>query len=294
MLPFNKLTLVIIAYNDDFKLLIRLLESIKTFCILDQIQSVTIVLNDFDKNLTSLREIANTFNDLPINLYKGSTLNPEIKAFNWNTQQTYKCVVADYVKTPWYMVLDCKDYFIEDVDLLNDCFTQDGKAYMPLKDKGGKMIPPFSAAHRIAHSIWNVDYKDYLERHLPNSTPFLIKTSLMKQMVTELDVGFYPFLFEIQLNGEQLITEFTLYSAYCASKNDLRDYAAIEKNTKFFEKFLQDKTLRTVTPSSGQDKIVKKIARGIEFPSMPKYDQEFTYNKERYKYTRNNKWIKIQ
>ena len=87
----NKISLVIITYNRDFSILTRLLNSINTHCSIDQIHSIEIVLNDRDKWFHQLDLIVNNFSTLPITCHNANDIFNGFNAFNWNTQQYFKC-----------------------------------------------------------------------------------------------------------------------------------------------------------------------------------------------------------
>ena len=69
MLPFNQITIVIVAYHGDFAMLERCLESINKFCKIEQIKSIKLILNDtityikalFNKSLIIVAELLSDF-----------------------------------------------------------------------------------------------------------------------------------------------------------------------------------------------------------------------------------------
>ena len=145
-------------------------------------------------------------------------------------------------RSDWYMILDSKDCFVENVDFFKDYLTHDNKAIMPVIDSPRNEIEPFMLAFRMSHLMWGLDYTKYLTHHLPNNTPFMIKTNMMKQMMIDLDLLTFknwPYFFGFNAScgsSDSLITEFTIYSAYCQFKNNLSDYVNYSKSSLFFGK----------------------------------------------------------
>ena len=100
MLPFNQITIVIIAYHGDFALLERCLESIDKHCDLDQIAEIKVVLNDAPTYTKSTVDIISKFPNLKLNLVPSQVLEPVItEYFNWNTQQLFKLLISEHVTT---------------------------------------------------------------------------------------------------------------------------------------------------------------------------------------------------
>jgi len=265
MLPFNQITIVIVAYHGDFALLERCLTSIDKFCNLEQIKAIKVVLNDAPTYTKSIKDILDQFPNLKLELVSSYELEPVItEYFNWNTQQLFKLLISEYVDTEWYLIHDCKDYYTETVDFLTDCFTKDNQAitkldhtqYSDAMRHGGGLLP-FNLAHEIACKVWGIDASDTVRWHLPTTTPFFVKTSMMKNMVSELRGmlrGFFPYLFSLAINEQRFCTEFLLYSAYCMKQNGLSDYADKSQKSNYYNKLEQSKDLRIYFPAWPEEK----------------------------------------
>jgi hypothetical protein len=258
----NQLTIVIIAYHRDFVLLNRCLNSIDNYCKKDQIESIKIVLNDAPVYLDHAREIISQFPNLQIDLIPSYNLEPVItEYFNWNTQQLFKLLVSGIVTTEWYLIHDCKDYYVDNVDFFKECFVNgraitklDHTQYSDYNKHGGGFLP-FNLAYEISCKVWNVDSDDTARWHLPTTTPFFVKTQMMKDMVLELRSmvrGFLPYLFNLAINEQRFATEFLMYSAYCMHRNGLQDYIDWSAKFDYFSKFEQSKDLRVNFPPNPQ------------------------------------------
>ena len=256
----KQLTIAIVTYHQDFTLLERCLTSIKDYCNLDQIHSIKVVLNDLPTYIKPLSALLEKFPGMKLELVTSHTLEPVItEYFNWNTQQLFKILVSNIIETEWYLIHDCKDYYVDKVDFFEDCFTKDNRAYMKLDhtqyydyNKHGGGLLPFNLAHEIACKVWGHDPHDTTKWHLPTTTPFFVKTQMMKDMVEELRStvrGFLPYLFNLAINEQRFCTEFLLFSAYCFKRNQLADYCDLSANRTYYQKINQSKDKRISFPA---------------------------------------------
>lgn len=256
----SKLTIAIIAYHGDILLLNRLLTSIEKHCDLDQIASIKLVMNDRPTQLPTFNKVIDNFSNLKIQLVMPFELEPRVNFFHWNSQQLYKCVVADIIDTEWYLIHDCKDFYTDDVDFFKECFTPEGKAITPLDHETSLFSTsplPFHMSFEVSSSVWGVDFIDHRKWHLPTLTPFFVKTEVMRAMTTELKnmmQGMFPFLFDIKINHDRFTTEFYLFSAYCKSKNNLTDYVDWSYNKSYYNKVSQSKDMRISFPPNPNEK----------------------------------------
>lgn len=266
MLP-SKLTIAIIAYHGDLLLLHRLLTSIEKHCNLDQIDSIKIVMNDRPVHYPAIKRVTDNFLNLKIQLVTPFELEPRVNFFHWNSQQLYKCVIADIIDTEWYLIHDCKDFYTSNVDFFKECFNPEGKAITQLDHStlNTQMTGPlpFSMSLEVSSTVWGVDFLEHKKWHLPTITPFFVKTEVMRSMTKELKSmmkGLFPFLFDIKIDHDRFTTEFFLFSAYCTARNNLTDYVDWSYNKSYYDKVSQSKDLR------------------ISFPNYPVKGQKFYSN----------------
>lgn len=256
------ITLVVVAYHKDFLLLERMLQSVYKFWNPSQIESICVILNDKPRYFKEFDNIikANSNSNFKINKIYPHDLDPVIECFDWYSQQMMKCIVSNIVNTKWYLINDCKDYYTKPVDM-SDLFDPQGRAIMPLdhiRYPSDDMVPPvpgcswapgpFSLALRCSFELFGLDPQDHKIFHFPSTTPFIVKTEIMRGMITELKSmtkGLFPFLFSIQLDGQCFVTEFLLYGAYCYATTKNKDYVDWKINhRKFFIGVYQSKDLR--------------------------------------------------
>lgn len=259
----TKITIAIITFHKDFMLLENLLSSIYKNWNPEEIDSIKLVLNDKKRYYTEFSALVekNTHPNFKIDILYIDDLFPDLPEYvslDWHSQQLFKCLVSNHISTDWYIIHDCKDFYTAPVEL-SFCFDEIGRATMHLDHtrynhrynhsstsdnlSDGHWahwgFGPFVAAYHVGCEIFGVDPSDYKNFHLPFVTPFFVKTQLMKEMLAELkstSKGLFPYLFSVSLDGQQFLTEFMAYNAYCAAKNHLGDYVDWEYNhRKFFE-----------------------------------------------------------
>lgn len=259
----QKITIVVVTYHNDFRLLERMLHSVYNFWKPEQVDSICIILNDKPQYFKQFENLIkkNSNNSFKINKIYTYDLETNIKCFDWHSQQLLKCLASNIVNTDWYVINDCKDYYTQPVDIL-DMFDDQGRATMHLNHirypSDERVLPlptstwspgPFSLALNCSFELFGLDPQDHRIHHFPSTTPFIVKTEIMKGMVNELKSmtkGLFPFLFSIQLDGQCFVTEFLLYGAYCYATTKNKDYVDWNVNhRKFFIGVYQSKDLRT-------------------------------------------------
>jgi len=259
----NKISIVVVTYHNDFILLNRLLRSIQQHWKITDIEEIVIILNDPTKYLEQLNKIVKKSLKKQFS-YKIETIHsiaPDlVPHYNWNSQQTLKCLSCDLVNTDWYIIHDSKDYYIDNVEM-SDIFDENGKATVHLdhtRHPSDSRIPPvpgstwppgpFSMALENSFKIFDIDPSDHKAIHFPTTTPFIVKTQIMRNMVEDtkrMTKHFFNFLFAMQLDGQCVITEFLLYGAYCYKTTKYRDYVNWNSNNRtYYKKVNQSKDLR--------------------------------------------------
>lgn len=255
----KKLTIVIITFHQDFALLSNLLQSIYENWNPNEIDSIKVVLNDSATYHEQFEQVIKNNTDplFQINKVFHYELDPRMDILGWHSQQMFKCLISELIDTDWFLIHDCKDIYIDKVSI-DDCFNDQGKAIMwidhtiPSHDDGNPNIDqglgPFVVAHTNSCNIFGIDPKEYAYIFLPFTTPFFIKTSMMKAMVSELKTrtsglgsNFFSLLFSLHIYRNSFVTEFLLYNAYCISQNNLIDYVDWNCNDrKFFNSVSQN------------------------------------------------------
>lgn len=261
----EKISIVVVTYHNDFLLLARLLNSIYQYWDPAQVDKISIILNDTPVYYEEFENLIarNTNSKFKITSHYAVNLAPKLDFFNWNSQQLLKCLSHELVDTEWYIIHDCKDFYIGPVEIA-DIFNDKNQAAIQLNHARGPnhgLVPrapncfwapgPFSMALKISYDFWDLDYQDYRIMHFPTGTPFIVKTEIMREMVSELKTmtkGFFHLLFLAYIEGELMVTEFLLYGAYAYKKNKWANYINWDDDStarKFFLAVCQSKDLRT-------------------------------------------------
>lgn len=224
MIP-KQITICFCTYRLDFDLLMRALVSINQEWNHNCIAEILIVLNDDKEALPELTDMVSFFDDtnLNIRIVMGEDLQAS-KHYNWNTQQTFKLLVASEVKTEWYIIYDCKDlHLLNHLDKITTeyYFTEEGKAVDVMRTGRPPEGHFFEKQYQNAYSIWGLTFDSY-GRYAKVTTPFVCKTSMMLDLIEELKLKFpacFENLFLLEMVGVPYITEFTVISAYLEHKN---------------------------------------------------------------------------
>jgi len=252
----KKITLFFCTYYADFDLLKRAIDSIYDAWDHSTIEEIVVILNDQLDTMEELTNILDGFSkSISIRLVHASTLNP-IEQYDWHSQQALKLLVSEIITTDWYIIYDCKDFYLvhpKEKITPKLFFNTDGKAIDVLRigpqtgDKGHYFIDQYQRAY----NIWGLKF-DPAGRHCKVTTPFICNTAVIRDLIAELKIKFpflYELLFLIEINRQQYITEFTIISAYLEYKG-LFDklYVSFEQeskmHTELYQRRFQNKFLR--------------------------------------------------
>ncbi len=243
-IPFE-LTICIVTYEKDFDLLDRLISSL---CLYWETSNLTIliILNDNKETEIELENILNKYlyTDIKIETIWANNIF-DLKQYDWFSQQTIKLLIADYIRTSWFMILDSKNYFkfSKEKIKISDFFSNEGKAY----GSWGLSTFYFKDAYESAYKLWNLD-PPIKENTLNEFTPILLKTDMMKELILELKYRFKSLLPDICRThlhkGGFFLTEFAIMSAFIKYKEmDKVLYEHVKFNDDAMKKL--GKTLRS-------------------------------------------------
>jgi hypothetical protein len=232
----KKLTVVVPAYHDDFELLERLLASCATH-LSDFLEEVIVILNDKYMFLEEFNAVIDRcrFPEITIRTMWANELYPELNQYDWYSQQLVKILVADHVKTEWFVINDCKDFYTGKLEYSN--FINDkGMAYANINiyKPGVFGTGPgiFEEQYARAYQIWGMYFPNYKNFTLKYTTPFICRTEYICDMIKDLKQKFqnvfYLILF-MQIDHKPMFTEFALISAYITYRGRL----VVDYNTDY-------------------------------------------------------------
>jgi len=228
-----KLDFATIVYNSQIELnLLRLQAKSLSFVDKELVNKIFVFYNDKGhKNLSGLlRWYPAYLRDRVKIIYRDDVL--EIADSNWFNQQLMKLLIADYVESEMYMILDAKDHFIRAIS--KETLFPYGKPFMVIGHSGlyGSYLNCLDYFGAIC------PFGSFMTQSGPNvptggvlvtGPPYVfIKThviELRKLISRRENQSFEKFFLAKAARLE--VTEFFLYGAYLISKNLLEEYSLV-------------------------------------------------------------------
>lgn len=231
----ESITAIVPVYRNDFDAMKRLLVSMAEYWKADQLAEIIVILNEKYSYRQEWNNILDEIENLmPCNVRRmwANELDPEMEQYDWYSQQMIKILIAEKVKTDWYIIHDAKDYYIGHCDMTH-WFDDNGRAlgcvnpYEPVQHNSGPGI--FEAEYTRAYRLWNMDFRNYRGYMLKYTTPFIVRTETACDMIKDLKEKFQTLFYQLlylQINHKPAYTEFALISAYVTYRGQIqRDYA---------------------------------------------------------------------
>lgn len=131
----------------------------------------------------------------------------------WGTQQVFKILASAYAASPLLMILDCKNHFIRPVGP-DQIWSGDGR----IKTRPYRVIPRFAGYFQAAKTYFGVAPDVGTGVALPTTTPFLVPTKLVADLIAEMEEREGKRFFEVFMQPKKRFTEFYLIYAYLLSK----------------------------------------------------------------------------
>lgn len=224
----KKLDFVTIIYNDEIEInLLKLQAYSFSFVDINIINDIIIIFNDkksLNENFKEkfYNEIIQFYpNELleKIKLLFLEDLNFDFEYSNWFTQQLIKLEVSKHVSSEYYVVLDGKNHFINDITI--DYFFNDDTPYLYFNCHNEKMLEFYYNSLRYFDvkcpcSSNSSNFNEYFK--LQVSTPFLFITKECINMISHVEErekkSFKEFFVETMK-----YTEFFFYYAYLVYSN---------------------------------------------------------------------------
>ncbi len=131
----------------------------------------------------------------------------------WGTQQAFKILATAHAVSPLSMILDCKNHFIRPVGP-DQVWSGDGR----IKTRPYRIIPRFAHYFHAASTYFGVASNVGTEIALPTTTPFLVPTKLVADLIEEMEKRENKSFFEVFMRPKKRFTEFYLIYAYLISR----------------------------------------------------------------------------
>ena len=211
-------TLVTVAHLADLPLLKLQARSLNHYLDRSFIKDIIIVDNTFNGALP-MDQLLPQYGRLPVRVIKADDITVIRGTYGWFTQQVQKLMVATYVTTDCYIILDAKTHLIDPLD--SKMFdAPDGRI------RAGRYRfarHPLRLYLERCCEYLRVKPETVMERMLATTPPFTMKTDIVRQMIAEIvKRERCPFAEAFLKRG---LTEFFLYGTYIVSKGrQLDDY----------------------------------------------------------------------
>ena len=237
----DKITITLIVCSMDLELLARNVTSIRNNFVLNDLHKVILICNEpyrkwaeFEQAVDRLRR-----DDFVIETHWSNTMWPEQDRYDWFSQQHLKLLVCELVETEWYIISDCKDFYTAKLGLAQ-FVDENNCSYQPVFSTGYQ--DPWLGVHGFhykqyinAYKLLGIDYLDYdmaLRNWTSSTTP--VHTQTIRDLVDYLRKQFgtlFPFLLLLQINHQDVFTEYALISAWHHKNNIMLDRYCLANNT---------------------------------------------------------------
>lgn len=204
------LSLITVVYQDELPLLEIQARSIDLYVNLQDVQTITVVVNDSKDLINSIDVAWYGQHQDKVNLIQF----PPVELSGWDSQQLYKLLAASQSTTEWSMILDAKTWFINSLDI-NKILDESNRAYhCPAEN--------FTAFHnelKFTESYLCTDTNNTIIG--PAGVPFMFHTKTVNSLITSIEnlssQAFDQWFVE-HVADPPRITEFVLYSVYVIYK----------------------------------------------------------------------------
>jgi hypothetical protein len=197
-------SIVIVTYKNDFDKLQTCLQSLYSHLVSSDVP-VIVVLNDDEEYLIALQHIVKPYQNIKV--VHCSVLGSWTHSLDWWSQQYFKLAVSNVIDTPWYLIVDSDDVFIDTVD--THLFDQDRARCLtePILAIKNSSNPSLLTWLKQSYNI--VNYDKLPEETMGNLTPFMMNTAVTQQLFSTVDSSWFDTRFP-----DSLTLEFYLYCAY--------------------------------------------------------------------------------
>ena len=218
---------VTIIYNNKTELNLMKLQAISMkYVDINLINNIYIIYNDIgDYNIDDIlpfypenlrNKVTVVYNRDVHNCFKNNILE-----FPWHKQQILKLLVANIVKSKYYLILDGKNHFIKNI-IYSDYFNENGFPKLFVWDPG----PMIKYYHSCLDYFQIKDPYDFKNTKEPNifltTTPFLMCKDDVLEMIKYIVKKENDTFFNFFMKRFDLHTEFYLYITYLIFKNKIQ------------------------------------------------------------------------
>jgi len=208
-----KFDFVTVTFSEELPLLALQAKSFAMYVDPEIVGTIFIVVNDEFKVSTKIRRsILWRYGDLS-NKVKIIYKKLDQPSHGWKRQQILKLLASRDVHTDTYIILDSKNHFIKPFSL-SQIISPSGKLYSLFY----RMHPPYRENFKEMCNYFNYTEHVNFDKVLPSTTPYFMKTKIVRQLLEDLEER-EGLPAEIIIHNKNLYSEFYLYYLYLLSKN---------------------------------------------------------------------------
>jgi hypothetical protein len=196
--------LITVVFQAELPLLEIQARSISQYVNSQDINSITIVVNDTDDVADFVDPAWWGNNAERVQVIPYSRYQYTSRVNGWENQQLIKLLAASQAGSTWSMVLDAKTWFVRKLEL-SQLFDQLGRA---CTGRNG-VYAEFAASQHFVETHCGVKLTEIIG---PSGVPFMFHTGTVQSLVNS--VKDFPDWFQTALRYPHLATEFYLYSGH--------------------------------------------------------------------------------
>jgi len=214
--------LIVVVFREELSLLQIQAKSINQYVNLQDINSISIIVNDTN-DVAELIDPSwwGQFSQ-KIKIKPRSQFRYTDRVNGWESQQLLKLLAASEADSTWSMVLDSKTWFIRDLNA-NALFDNQQRACTGIIG----IFPQFVDSKQFVEQYYNIKFDHTLG---PGGVPFIFHTLTVIDMINS--VNDFPDFFQTALRFPNLTTEFYFYSGYVLAHH--KTYNTLYSNTQTY------------------------------------------------------------
>lgn len=277
----EKIDLAVVFYEKEISILSLLAKSIELYCEPSLVDNIYFINNASNptKGRQAFEEVIlplfKNFKDA-ICLVDAATLgvNHSEGADPYVAQLALKLSAAALSDKNYYLVLDAKNHFIRKLRR-NDLFTESGKPISHLQIHGGYLKTCLEESCKY----FDVDV-DTAKQVLPTVTPYLMITSLVRDLLEEVKKREGTGIYELILKNNKL-TEFLLYFSYLTYRGGKSHFYGFEPKpyATLFTKWPEtDEDIKRVLDSTSNDSVWTFSVHSKRFQQLKSNEIDFISN----------------
>jgi len=210
--PLSPVDLVVVTYVGDLVNLEVLLHSVSRFGghAFARVHVIAQAERDAAQLVPTIRSIS-AGSACPVTVIPQDTLAPGLVSDDgWVVQQILKLMAARLVETPYYLLLDSKNHFVNPITVSD--FFRDGRPTVFIADHSARSDAVMQDYFRSTFLYFALDPDEHLRHSARPITPFPIRTDVARALLSDIEARegrSFPEAF-----FRRRLSEFFLYTAY--------------------------------------------------------------------------------